>query len=297
MELARQLVQSTQYQQQHIASEDDYSTVLQNIMQYSQSVQSSKENRRDLLRKYIAIAASLILLGLFGVFFIDFAPQNAVDQIAIVDSTVVKKALKGQRLRLVLPDGSKVVLNAESQLTYHLPFGNSRDVELKGEAFFDVLRDVSSPFTVHTDDVTTRVLGTSFNIRAYPDENEKSIAVVSGKVEVADEFGNQAELNPDSKGQFIPSKRKLIIEPFVSDEVVGWKDGILSFSNTPMVKVIKQLERTYGVNFIIPSDQLLKGDYTGTYDNASLEKVLEGLSYNLDFKYERTKNEIKIMPK
>src|SRR5690606_27545910 len=106
-------------------------------------------------------------------------------------------------------------------------------------------------FTIRSGDITTRVVGTSFNVRAYPEETHKSIAVVTGKVKVSDSKGNQASLAPNVRGVFDLDEKQLLIESFSAKKEIGWKDGFITFEDEPLPAVFRYLERWYGVDMVI----------------------------------------------
>jgi len=220
-------------------------------------------------------------------------PQPVAEQ-------VEKRTQKGQKLQITFTDGTRVKLNADSRLTYPRPFAAGvREVYLEGEAFFDVAHNPRRPFIVHTGNISTKVLGTSFNVRTYPEDEAVKVAVVSGKVMVESED----EARPQQANQGIllqPSemvtydKKKLTanVIHIDIDQIIAWNKDILIFNNARFSEVVGQLERWYGVEFKINRKDPIKKGFSGTFENESLEYVLEGISYTSDFKYQLQENTV-----
>ena len=277
--------------------EEDYDLVLENIINYSQKKKETGYRLGHSTWKLLAVAASVILAICLTILTVRYATQDAHDKV-IVDQTIIKKnTLAGQKMRVKLPDGSKVVLNSETEIAYSLPFTGDRNVTLRGEAYFEVTKNESRPFTVRSGNITTRVLGTSFNVRSYPNETENTIAVITGKVKVADVFGNEAHLVPNKRGVFDLDEKQLLVDSFSMEDEVGWKDGLLIFEETPVEQVFNTLERWYAIKINLEGDELLKGNYTGRYKNESLEKVIQGIGYTMGFEFKISGKEVTVIKK
>lgn len=297
VEFARQLISSAHYKINDTMPEEDYNLVLENIINYSQK---KKETRYQLgypSWKLLAVAASVILAICLAILTIRYTVQDSPGEV-IVDQTIIKKStLAGQKMRVKLPDGSQVVLNSETEIAYNLPFTGDRNVTLKGEAYFEVTKNESRPFIVRSGNITTKVLGTSFNVRSYPNEAENTIAVVTGKVKVSDAFGNEAHLVPNKRGVFDLAGKQLLVDSFSMEHEVGWKDGLLIFEEIPVEQVFNTLERWYAIKINLQDDELLKGNYTGRYKNESLEKVMQGIGYTMGFEFKISGKEVTVIKK
>nr|WKN35680.1 DUF4974 domain-containing protein [Tunicatimonas sp. TK19036] len=237
------------------------------------------------------VAASLLLLlGAAIVFFVysEDAAYVAPSE-TIVEATVTKSNPRGQKSIITLPDGSEVRLNAESHLEYNKDFSKNRQIKLVGEAFFNVVRDTLHPFTVTAGEVEVRVLGTSFNVQAFPFEEDLTVAVASGAVRV--EKKNQGHENQTSQlhpQEMVKVNRKtgsFEKGTFETDELMAWKDGILVFQQASFEQIVHKLERWYGVDFIIRRKSPITNGFTGRYRNPSLELVLEGMSFSSGFNF------------
>ena len=152
---------------------------------------------------------------------------------------------RGQDYHLTLADGTQVWLNAESRLEFPDRFnGNTREVRLSGEAYFEVKKDAKRPFIVHSDYLTTRVLGTSFNVRVYS-SRDAAVTLVKGRVQV--KAGNEAQiLAPGQQASLAGSK--LAVKAVDTYPVTQWKEGFFYFDNQSLFSIMQDLARWYGVN-------------------------------------------------
>jgi len=190
---------------------------------------------------------------------------------------------------LTLPDGTMIRLNAESKLRYPKKFtGQTRKVYLEGEAFFDVVKNPKMPFIIETGNINTKVLGTSFNIKSEEGYNKVQVTVVSGLVEVEEKTSkSKIKLKPNEAGIY-DSDGTGIQKQKIADlgDIVGWKEGILSFKANSFDEVCNKIEKWYGVEIVLPKDFEYPGIYNGTFKNKTLKKVLEGMTYALNLDYE-----------
>ncbi len=260
--------------------------------------------------KYVAIVSFFIAaISLFFYFIKSQEVKNTADQAGLV----LRELPKGQKLRFYLPDGSVVWLNAGSKIKYPSTFGEkTRNVELEGEAFFNVVRDTTRKFIIKTGSIETVVLGTSFNVQALPEYNDIRVAVKSGRVLVENVIQNPNQvsvlkdsvvLQPSQMAIFNKAENKLEMTDCNIDDIIGWKDGILVFNDADLSNVINDLERWYGVNFVVDSQIKTNHLFTGDFENNSLEYVLQGICYasDLNFKidgntvflYEKSSNMMK----
>jgi ferric-dicitrate binding protein FerR (iron transport regulator) len=155
---------------------------------------------------------------------------------------------RGGQYQLVLPDGTKVWLNAASSLKYPAAFaGNERRVELNGEAYFEVSKDPSKPFFVKTASQTVAVLGTHFNINGYADESATKTTLLEGSVKVTGDNGQSVKIKPGE--QAINYANAISIKENVdTDDAIAWKNGKFMFSNTDLQTIMRQLSRWYDVD-------------------------------------------------
>ncbi len=178
-----------------------------------------------------------------------------------------------------LPDGSRVYLNRNSQLSYDAGFGDdNRHVKLKGEAFFDVTADDANPFIVSAGISETKVLGTSFVIKAY-DDKPVQLNVVTGKVAFSGRKGEKGAmvLTEGDAAILRPDKGPQQIEN-ADPNFMAWKENRLYFSHTPLYKSLSAIEAYFNVRFVVPDSSLLTLPYTGTFIDPSLPEVLDVIS-------------------
>jgi transmembrane sensor len=225
----------------------------------------------------------------------------------------------GARSQLTLPDGSMIWLNAGSKIKYNRDFGiNSRDVYLNGEAYFDVEKS-KHPFIVHTSYLDLKVLGTSFNVKAYPDEELIEATLVKGSIRVENKStGKPLYLKPREKLTFNIADMKYSIgssdqqksaaidsstkdtdvvktklkentirikENVNTDEATSWKDGKLVINNEPLEELTRKLERKYDITFVFNSEVLKNYSYSGTLRDFPLEQVLKALELTSPIQY------------
>ena len=160
----------------------------------------------------------------------------------------------GKTSELQLPDGTKVFLNAGSRLVYPENFtGKSREVFLVGEAFFDVKHDKQHPFIVQTNDFRVKVLGTRFNLCAYPTDNVVETVLAEGKVSMEKNdggvFEKAIELLPNQLASFNRTTKETKIKAVDTDNYILWTEGLLKFESTDLSRITKRLERFYNVRF------------------------------------------------
>ena len=279
---------------------------IENAPEISFEVDQKKIGNKNTTESKIGLLkiASVVVLAILacGIFLLSKTERFQTDNTAQVGATkpsyITKQTTKGQKSKLNLPDGTQIVLNAGSKLWFANTFStdNERTVYLEGEAFFDVTRDTTRPFVIHAKNTVTRVLGTSFNVNAYTNNQTVSVAVVSGQVSVKSQVSsNNAQsvyLEPGEKAVCdVKEEVKIKKALFSYDQEIVWKDGTLTFYKEDFEAVAEKLEMWYGKKFIIKKTGI-RDDFTGTYHNKSLETVLEGISYVLGFDYEMKDNKV-----
>ena len=233
----------------------------------------------------VAVVSILIMAVLAALFFHEKTPTVLNTSVALV----TKENPRGQKSRVYLPDGTNVTLNANSKISYPIDFAaDVREVYLQGEAFFEVTKNAVKPFIVYSDNVMTKVLGTSFNIKC--DKNEEiKVSLVTGKVEVRHDDDNAVVeyLIPGQQYAFHRETKAVRTLRFNPQEVLAWKDGIIIFRNAPKAEVFDRLSTWYGVDFEFENEPQNSKEwkYSARYEQISLEQVLKGMSYSKDFSY------------
>jgi transmembrane sensor len=251
------------------------------------------ESARNMFLKVAAIIAlPIIALGIW-----QFSRENTEKQ--MVEPLVWQEKINphGRRSQFMLPDGSRVNLNAGSILKFPEQFSDSiREVYLEGEAFFEVVKNPEKPFIVKTSQIQARVLGTSFNVRAYPNEKIEQVALATGKIQVDNivKTGETLLLLPNELAQFDEQNQSMNKGKFDKNKLLAWKDGILEFDKANLEDVLPVLERWYGVHFEILTTKTIQGKFTGRFEKQSLDVVLRVLSETSNFHYKIEKNTVKI---
>ena len=250
-----------------------------------------KDNRNPWI---LRVAASLLIIVSIafaaGWYFNKLKNQELVSY----DPTknfIKKETDKGHKSTITFRDGTRVKLNSESFISYPEEFsGKVREVTLSGEAYFDVAHYDEWPFIVKSKGVQTRVLGTSFNVSAYPEEYCVKVALVEGSVEVKVGQREPVKLMPQKMAK-IGKEEKIEVLDFDIQKITAWKDNIIIFEKASFDEVQSTLERWYNVKFVYDQQPVFEGGYTGEFVDISLELVLKGMSAN-KFNYEITGNKV-----
>ena len=226
-----------------------------------------KQINFDRFLKYAAILAVALLLP-FSYYM--GTRNNSGDSITTISCAY------GDKSSIVLPDSSHVWLNSGSTLTFSSNFKNGRKVSLEGEAFFDVSKDKNHPFQVKTTDVQIEVLGTKFNLKAYPDEKSVSTTLVEGSVNISSKYGS-ALMKPDQKLVFDKGSKELVVQTLTDTAPeTEWKDGRFVFRNESLAELKSKLERWFDVDIVFGDEQVKNRRFTGVL---SRESILEAVSY------------------
>tara|TARA_R110002049_G_scaffold151181_1_gene314741 strand:+ start:1676 stop:2878 length:1203 start_codon:yes stop_codon:yes gene_type:complete len=204
----------------------------------------------------------------------------------------------GKRFELELSDGSSVFLNSGSKLRYPVYFlkGQPRDVYLDGEAFFSVEKDTSRAFTVITNDMNTKVYGTTFNVSSYKNENNTSTVLVEGSVGVYksnnDGSNELTMIKPGQRAVYMPNA--ITVDDVNVNKFIAWKNGKLLFINDSFSLVLKELERYFNVEIVNEFPELNDKKYTGSFEKESLEQILKIFQEHTNFNFFIQERKIRI---
>lgn len=256
----------------------------------SPQITKTKIDRKGIIY-YAARIAALVIVS-FGIYFL-FINEKPIDTVRY--SSVVEQ----NNLPLTLPDGSKITVKSGVEVEYPEFFSDDiRNVDFKGEAFFEVVSNPEQPMIVACENIRVKVLGTAFSLNNSENSDEISVYLQSGKVLFysVDKDGSvveQVSLKPGQKA--IYNKISGMISKFeIADEnYIAWKTGVLEFVNAPLSDVINVLEKTYNIN--IKCNYAI-GDYllTARFSNETQESILESLKVVYGFNYEIQDNTILI---
>lgn len=251
-----------------------------------------------------AIAASIMLL--LGVGWYGFSRLNTPAKLVAKRESQVSTR-QGSKTKIELPDGTKVWLNAGSKLTYADDYSvSNREVNLTGEAFFEVTTDAAHPLVVTTPAMKITVLGTRFNIKAYKDDLLSEATLLSGKISVAfaGNTGSPVILKPlekltiDQQGRSVTTSiaavKSLKALPVQSADVVSpdsiltetaWISNHLQFKKEPFDDVMRKMERWYNVTIIVQNEDLHKEMLSGAFTTESIEQALKALQFTTTFHF------------
>lgn len=201
-------------------------------------------------------------------------------------SPFMVKANKGDKATVVLPDGTDVILNSASQLSYLSDFGrNERRVHLEGEGYFKVAHDAHRTFIVQVGELEVKVMGTVFNVCAYSNDQDVTVVLLEGKVGVYTP-STSATLSPGEKINYNKSTRKLSTEKVYPDDYVSWTKGNLYFQNESLENIMKALSRVYDVTIRIDSPKISEERFTGTIPGGGIQNALNIIMLTSPFRYE-----------
>ena len=273
-------------------------------------------NRRTGFRIVAIAAAVMLLVSITLISYFAGSHRFHLED----EAMYVVEVPYGGRSNLVLPDGSKVWLNAGSKLTYSSRFSSrNREVSIEGEAYFDVEKN-NHPFVVKTSHLDIQVLGTTFNVKSYPDEDKIETTLVEGEIKIKRKESKQllimnprekltyhkasssvkikntaesltevggefTQVAPDEQDTSEAGARIEIREDIDPQPEVSWKDGDLIFSTEPLSELAKKLERKYDVQFIFLDQELKTYSYSGTLRDVPLEQVLNALELTSPVRY------------
>jgi transmembrane sensor len=287
-----------QYEITEIAEEKEYS-----------------EKPRPVIRKKLFWLAGIAASFLIVWFIVFYVPGKNSQGKASAQNTVSTK--RGSKSKIQLPDGTQVWLNADSKITYNENFqGTLREVQLAGEAFFDVVRDETRPFIIHTNAIDLKVLGTAFNVRSYPEEKNTETSLIRGSVEIT------LRNNPDKKIILKPNEKLIVnnieatMKPKINEPRASlplmtlakvsykaedssaaetlWVKNKLAFDGEALEDIALKIERWYDVKVIIKDETLKKEPYTASFEDKTLQEVMEALQLSGNFKYAINKKEVTI---
>ena len=250
------------------------------------------------MQRCAAILSIPLLIALFAQYM---SNRNTFTQMVEVRTN------PGMTTTVILPDSTVVCLNSESSLRYPVQFGETREVTLNGEAYFEVAKNREKKFIVsmpHHSQI--EVLGTHFNVEAYSHEANISTTLVQGKVcflyETATNVAKRVAMNPGQKLVYNSATEHVKLYDTSCESETAWKDGKIIFSNTSLEEALKMLEKRFNVEFIVKNKSLMDNSFTGAFAEQRLERILEYFKIsskirwryleNSDIRDERSKIEI-----
>lgn len=240
-----------------------------------------KENPRTIRMNPWKWAAAIVLP-----ICIAFFTYYLVDSSQTVGAPFIVKADKGDKATIELPDGTNVVLNSASQLSYLNNFGeNGRRVQLNGEAYFKVAHDEKRAFIVQVGDLEVKVLGTSFNVSAYEDAKDVTVVLLEGKVGVYAQKMSHI-MKPGDKIEYNKATHKITATQVHPSDYIEWTKGNIYFEKESLENIMKTLSRIYDVEIRFDSNKLPNEYFTGTIPRGGIQNALNILMLTSPFYYE-----------
>ncbi|KUJ61423.1 hypothetical protein AR687_13385 [Flavobacteriaceae bacterium CRH] len=253
-----------------------------------------EKSTKKTVRTLLAIAAAITILFAIGnIFFFKNTPNPVkIDSEERVEETNPILAFSGKQL-IHLPDGSTILLNENSSVEYNQVSFNdqTREVTLKGEAYFDIKRNETKPFIVHTGKVQTKVLGTAFNINAYSNSDKIEVTVTRGKVQVGDLDNVYGIITPNQ--QIKVNKTTLVHEQNNVNAAVAveWKSNYLILDNINMEEAIALISQKYKVPITLSNENIKKCRITASFLNEEdLDHILKVVCSVIETEYHYNKN-------
>ncbi len=315
----------------HAAVEDAYMLHLHRMNELNISLDDTNtESRaaekpvRKLTRWYWAAAVLLFIAGLFSIRSL-YGTDTAGDEVASQVNEISTRP--GSKSKIQLPDGSVVWLNAGSKLTYDKNFGiETREVTLTGEGFFDVTKNKEKPFIISTNSIKIKVLGTAFNVKAYPEDKQTETSLIRGSIEVTirNRPNDKIILSPSEKlvvendiarlekdfrmkeketGNVVRTElpvintlmsiNKLKYNPVDSTVAeIQWVNNKLVFRDESFSELAVKMERWYNVEIDITDPRISEERLNGIFDSETIIQALDALKEFIAFQYEKNGNKI-----
>ncbi|HEU5365246.1 MAG TPA: FecR family protein [Hanamia sp.] len=278
------------------------------------SFNSSAKNKTLIhyLFKYSKVA--VLILGCFVAGYFIFN-KNTHDSIAKTQPVKayfqIKETPKGAKSTIVLADGTKVTMNSDSRLKFPTEFsGETREVFLTGEAFFDVTHNAKVPFIIHTNKMNIKVLGTEFNVKSYPEDSTSETTLIRGLIEVtlndrpsdkiilrpkeklvvsnepsSKQISSIATSSPTQEARLVISSLHYVSAKDSAIVETSWLDNKLVFQDESFGKLARDLERRYGINIRFSNSSVREFRFTGVFEKETIDEVLKALKLTEKFNY------------
>lgn len=250
--------------------------------------------RRYLFAPYFRIAA-VLFIGIFlgaGAFYLSERRQSASP------FTHTLEVPYGSKSRVILADGTRIWLNAGSRFSYSSDFfRTNREVTLQGEGYFEVARHEGQPFTVHTQGIAVRVLGTKFNVQAYADEPATTVTLAEGSIRFirTAQPDSSLVLQPGEQAVYDKSTGHTSLQKVAAETACNWITGTRFFNELTFETIARQLEKAYGVTFVFRNEQARKLVFYGEFrPEETLDDILYVMSASRKFTYTKKDNVIEI---
>lgn len=253
----------------------------------------SKLSLKSVFRQYYKYAAILVL-GMFLSFLVinlfrmdgNFLFHNDLTTTAIAD--------KDQISKIILPDSTIVWINSGSKITYNSKFSvSNRDIELVGQAYFHAAKNKNIPLIVSANKLEVKVLGTKFDVYAYPEDENIKVLLESGKVQLSfkDDRSLNYQLSPGDMVTYNSGSKKFTTRKVEPQWYSSWKEGTLIFREKPMSEVITELQHRYNVDIEVKDPEIYQTVFNAKINNEPLDKVLKSMEFSCSVKARIIRNE------
>ncbi|MDP4223749.1 MAG: FecR domain-containing protein [Bacteroidota bacterium] len=236
-------------------------------------------------RTWLRIAAVAVILLGFGTALIYLTDRDILSR-----NTIIATSENEKNLQVTLPDGSNIILNRDTRLSYRANFGkHGRNVTLSGEAFFDVTHDKNHPFTIDAGKANVKVLGTSFNVITNNPESEVEVYVKTGQVMVSSSTGSQnLVLDPGYVGKVNSKTSQKEVNK--NQNYLSWNTGHLEYNGQTLDVVFRDLKRVYNMDIVADNPNILKMPWTAPIDNEPQETIIRLICANFNLSYTKDGN-------
>ena len=250
-------------------------------------IEAAKERRLRINQFFKYAAIFIVVLGIPLFFYLNRKTDQTVPSVQQLKYTSVV-ADNGQTSKIILPDSSVVWLNSGTKLTYNNGYSfDNRDLVLEGQAFFSVTRNELIPLTVACSDIKVKVLGTKFDVEAYPNESKINVVLESGVVELqhnqADDFNLKME--PGERAQYNLETKKVLVDKVETEDFTNWKEGYLIFRDSPMSEVVEKLERKFNIDIVIKNTRRENSKFNAKFKDEKLPEILDYIEYSCSYHY------------
>lgn len=279
---ARRYFSAISFRKEEINSEDVNYALKRFLNRIANNSVASEKGKKTEFITWVFRAAAILSIPLLLTTIYFYQQARSLNPEYITSNVSEKsyntfQASLGARTQVALPDGSLVWLNSGSTLTCPTVFNSlSRNVELKGEAFFEVVKNPKVPMVVSAGNIKVKVYGTRFNVNSFLDGGSIETTLVDGKVTIiSGDSGDEYQLSPGYTAHYSPEDQKLNVSKVIDmDAFTGWKEGKLLFQNEPFSEIVKKLERWYNVDIQLSDASI--GTYTlyATFFDESIEEIL-----------------------
>lgn len=282
LSIKKWLDESAENMQLYLQERKLYDAVM--MLEEPSEISSKQEfNYRKLFSEFAKIAAVGILVFTLSYFYFKSGTANVEELFQTISVPA------GQRINMTLPDGTNVWLNARTTIKYPLTFNKDiRQIELNGEAYFEVVENKARPFVVQTSKGRLEVLGTVFNIEDYSDMADYETMLFEGAVKIvpADSLLQTVTLSPDYKASLCDGKWD--VEKVDDYSVYRWREGLICFKDESFAKIMSDFEKYYGLKIVIENENVKARHYSGKFRQTDgIDYALRVLQKDIRFTYER----------